>query len=73
MNPSNPRILAINGGSSSVKFALFETGAPLRRILGGGIDRIGKPGAALRVKGLNPGDNISRPLTAPDLTTRSTR
>ena len=69
MKPSNPRILTINGGSSSVKFALFETGASLRRILGGGIDRIGQPGATLRVKGLNPGDNISRPLTAPDLTT----
>ena len=68
MKPSNPRILTINGGSSSVKFALFETGASLRRILGGGIDRIGQPGATLRVKGLNPGDNISRPLTAPDLT-----
>ena len=69
MKPSNPRILTINGGSSSVKFALFETGASLHRILGGGIDRIGQPGATLRVKGLNPGDNISRPLTAPDLTT----
>ena len=69
MQPSNPRILTINGGSSSVKFALFETGASLHRILGGGIDRIGKPGATLLVKGLNPGDNISRPLTAPDLTT----
>ncbi len=68
MKPSNPRILTINGGSSSVKFALFETGASLRRILGGGIDRIGKPGATLRVKGLNPGDNISQPVTAPDLT-----
>ena len=69
MKPSNPRILTINGGSSSVKFALFETGASLHRILGGGIDRIGQPGATLLLKGLNPGDNISRPLTAPDLTT----
>ena len=68
MNPSHPRILTINGGSSSIKFALFETGASLRRILGGGIDRIGQPGATLRVKGLNQGANISRPVTAPDLT-----
>ena len=68
MNPTDPRILTINGGSSSIKFALFETGASLRRILGGGIDRIGQPGATLRVKGLNPGDNLSRPVTAPDLT-----
>ena len=68
MNSADPRILTINGGSSSIKFALFETGDSLRRILGGGIDRIGHPGAALRVKGLNPGDNFSRPVTAPDLT-----
>jgi acetate kinase len=68
MKPGNPRILTINGGSSSIKFALFETRDSLRRILGGGIDRIGQPGAALRVKGLNPGDNLSRPVTAPDLT-----
>jgi acetate kinase len=67
MKPRNPRILTINGGSSSIKFALFETGESLRRILGGGIDRVGQPGATLRVKGLNSGDNFSRPVTAPDL------
>jgi len=67
MKSGNPRILTINGGSSSIKFALFETGESLRRILGGGIDRIGQPGATLRVKGLNPGDNFSRPVTSPDL------
>ena len=26
MKPSNPRILTVNGGSSSIKFALFEAG-----------------------------------------------
>lgn len=35
MKPNNPRILTINGGSSSIKFALFETGDSLRRILEG--------------------------------------
>ena len=40
MELGNPRILTINGGSSSIKFALFEAGAPLRRILEGGIERI---------------------------------
>jgi acetate kinase len=68
MKPDNPRILTINGGSSSIKFALFETADSLRRILGGGIDRIGQPEATLRVKGLNPVDNVTRPVTAPDLT-----
>ena len=44
MKPDSPRILAINGGSSSIKFALFETGESLRRILEGVIS-----GAASRV------------------------
>jgi hypothetical protein len=34
MKLADPRILTINGGSSSIKFALFEAGEPLRRILG---------------------------------------
>jgi acetate kinase len=32
MKPANPRILTINGGSSSIKFALFEAGDSLQRI-----------------------------------------
>jgi acetate kinase len=68
MKPVNPRILTINGGSSSIKFALFEAGDPLRRILEGGIERIGLPEATMRVKGLNPADNVSRSVTAPDHT-----
>ena len=66
MKSANPRILTINGGSSSIKFALFEAGDSLQRILAGEIERIGLPDAALRVKGLNPVDNFSRPVTAPD-------
>ena len=66
--PANPRILTINGGSSSIKFALFEAGDSLRRILEGGIERIGLPEATLRVKGLNQADNFSRSVTAPDHT-----
>ena len=31
MKPPNPRILTINGRSSSIKFALFEAGDSLRR------------------------------------------
>ncbi len=68
MRPANPRILTINGGSSSIKFALFETGESLRRILEGGIERIGLPEAILRVKGLTRADNFSRLVTAPDHT-----
>jgi acetate kinase len=68
MNPASPRILTINGGSSSIKFALFEAAVPLRRILDGSIERIGQPEAILRVKGLDQADNFSRPLAAPDHT-----
>jgi acetate kinase len=68
MKPGNPRILTINGGSSSIKFALFEAGDSLRRTLEGAIDRIGLPEATLRVKGVNPADNFSRSVTAPDHT-----
>lgn len=68
MERANPRVLTINGGSSSIKFALFEAGDSLRRILGGGIERIGQPQATLRVKGLNKADDFSRPVKAPDHT-----
>jgi acetate kinase len=68
MKTSIPRILTINGGSSSIKFALFEAGDPLRRILEGAIERIGLPEATLRVKGLDQADNFLRPVQAPDHT-----
>jgi len=68
MKPASPRILTINGGSSSIKFALFESGDSLARILEGGIERIGLPDATLRVKGVNQADTLSRPVMAPDHT-----
>jgi acetate kinase len=68
MKPANLRILTVNGGSSSIKFAVFEAGDPLRRILEGAIERIGRPEATLRVKGLNQADNFSRLVKAPDHT-----
>ncbi|MEN6426676.1 MAG: acetate/propionate family kinase [Phycisphaerales bacterium] len=64
--PNQARILTINGGSSSIKFALFETGDSLRRILEGGIERIGLPEATLRVKGVSEADDVMRLVTAPD-------
>jgi acetate kinase len=68
MKSASPRILTINGGSSSIKFALFEAGNSLRQILAGAIERIGLPEATLKVKGSNPADNLSRPVTATDHT-----
>ena len=61
-------ILAINGGSSSIKFALFEAGDSLLRILEGAIERIGLPNAELRVKGTNQADDFSRSVAAPNHT-----
>jgi acetate kinase len=66
--PTSRRILTVNGGSSSIKFALFAVGDPLRRILTGGIDRIGRPDATFSVKGLNPKTTFSRSVSAPDHT-----
>jgi acetate kinase len=44
MQPANPCILTINGGSSSIKFAVYQTGEPLKRRLHGTIDRIALSG-----------------------------
>ena len=40
-------LLTINGGSSSIRFALYEEGEPLRRLLNGKVDRIGLSGTNL--------------------------
>jgi acetate kinase len=68
MLPASRRILTVNGGSSSIKFALFEIGHSLQRILKGAIDQIGMPNATFAVKGLNHEDTFSRSVTAPDHT-----
>jgi acetate kinase len=68
MQSANPRILTINGGSSSIKFALFEAGDSLRRILEGGIEGIGQPEATWRVTGVDQTDTASRAMAAPDHT-----
>jgi acetate kinase len=47
---SSPRcVLTINGGSSSIRFAVFESGATPRRLLEGKLDRIGSSGTSLIV------------------------
>jgi acetate kinase len=58
-------ILTINGGSSSIKFALFETGEPLRHALAGRIEKIGFSDATFLVKGP---ESCSQPLAAPNHT-----
>ena len=61
---ADARILTINGGSSSIKFALFDAADSLRRILEGGIERIGLPHATFQIKGPDQTDNFSRPVSA---------
>jgi len=68
-NPLKQIILAVNGGSSSIKFSLYEADKPLRRIFKGEIERIGLPGPILRVKGLNPAESITHSVMAPDYET----
>ena len=41
MNPENSHILTINGGSSSIKFSMYQVGKPLERLLFGEIEKIG--------------------------------
>ncbi|MGK2924235.1 MAG: acetate/propionate family kinase [Lysobacterales bacterium] len=47
--PAKPGILTINGGSSSIRFAVYEAGETPRRRLDGKIDRIGLSGTNLIV------------------------
>ena len=48
MKPVPADVLAINGGSSSIKFVLYPAGEPLKRGLHGTIDRIGLSGTNLK-------------------------
>ena len=72
MNATEKNILSINGGSSSIKFALFSVDPSPREKLRGKIERIGMPDAALSTKGEVPNDNISLPVEAHDFTTAVT-
>jgi acetate kinase len=45
--PEHVNILTINGGSSSIKFALYQTGKSLKKSFNGSVDRVGLPGTNL--------------------------
>ncbi|MBI1735347.1 MAG: acetate/propionate family kinase [Candidatus Rokubacteria bacterium] len=59
-------LLTINGGSSSLKFAVFRTGNPAIRLASGIIERIGLPDPALRVVDRSTGATDRRAVAAPD-------
>jgi acetate kinase len=66
MKPASPSILTINGGSSSIKFALYPAGEPLKRRLYGTVDRIGMSGTNLTFHDPATDQQDSRSLDASD-------
>ena len=59
-------VLTINGGSSSIKFVLYQTGEPLERRLSGKVDRIGLSGTNLTVNSPTGKPRDTRSITAAD-------
>ncbi len=66
MQAAKPGILTINGGSSSIKFALYQTGEPLERRLHGNMDRIGLSGTTLTFNDSTRNPPTSGSLAVPD-------
>ena len=62
----SPRILSVNGGSSSIKFALFECGDKIERLAVGAIERIGLPDAFISLTSTDGADNFAHPVAAAD-------
>jgi acetate kinase len=62
----NDYILTINGGSSSIKFALFQNNKALERGLVGQFERIGLPDAYLKITKQAGAQPERRPIEAPD-------
>jgi acetate kinase len=65
-SPERSRILTINGGSSSLKFALFERTDRFARILSGRVERIGLADARWVVAQADGGGKEDRRVDAPD-------
>src|ERR1700733_8305353 len=63
---TNSSVLTINGGSSSIKFALFEADPAMRRIMTGKIEGIGLQNGRFVAKGDTESDNFSRSIVVPD-------
>lgn len=69
-SPSGSRcVLAINGGSSSIRFAVFEVGASPRPVLSGKIDRIGPGPTSLAITRVGEVPQQPRKLIAGDYKT----
>ncbi len=66
MTQRNQSILTINGGSSSIKFAIYGSGKSLTRKLSGHIDRIGQPNTRLSFTDPMTGEPDTTPVDAHD-------
>ena len=67
-----PCVLTINGGSSSIRFAVYEAGETLRLRLDGKIDRIGLRGTNLIVNDPRAQQGVPRRLAGADHSTTAT-
>ena len=65
-SPKIDRILTINGGSSSLKFALYERTAETECLVSGRVDRIGLTDSRWVVTWSGGGQDEDRPVDAPD-------
>ena len=61
-----PHILTINAGSSSVRFAIFSSGARPARLLGGKLERLGSEAAAVTADRLVQRLKAQSAIAAPD-------
>jgi acetate kinase len=66
VSQANDSVLTINGGSSSIKFALYATGAALQRRLAGKIDRVGLSGTKLTFHAMSQDQQDSLSIAAND-------
>lgn len=64
--PTPSRILSINGGSSSLKFAIFDRSDPPKRVLTGRFDRIGSEDTRWVVVHAGGHREVDRRVDAPD-------
>ena len=64
--PDAPRIITLNGGSSSIKFAVYSLGDTLEKGLQGQLDRIGLPGAQITFRAFVDAPPVSRSVVAAD-------
>ena len=66
MKSGQTRLLAINAGSSSIRFAVYEAAVSPRRLIGGKLDRIGSSGTTFTVDDPAEGPQVARHLATAD-------